>query len=223
MQFTGKNLFAVVLLGKDCQKKSFLAEILKTSFDVPLKCFNASTVGSSNDCTENYPENHTSLNLELIHPRESLCCSLSLIVEQSCRNQGEAALVSGAPPCLQAELDCRLHRRLSFTSSVNPLRHSRSFFLSLCACTRPCVCLIFFFLYFCFASPQTPFIQDSYKELPYPAKTNSIEEVETNAFVFELYLVCPNATFHGGKLVLKEIQPVRPRRLFLSAIRIKSV
>lgn len=28
----------------------------------------------------------------------------------------------------------------------------------------------------------------SYKEPPYPAKTNSIEEVETNAFVFEIYL-----------------------------------
>lgn len=43
--------------------------------------------------------------------------------------------------------------------------------------------------HFCFTSPQTPFIQMSYKEPPYPAKTNSIEEVETNAFVLEIYLV----------------------------------
>lgn len=108
--------------------------MLKTSFDVSLKCFNASAVGFSNDCAENYPENHTSLNLELTQLRQSLRRSLSPIVEQSCRNQGEAALVTGAPLCLQAELDCRLHRRLTLTSSVNPLRHSRSFFLWVCVC-----------------------------------------------------------------------------------------
>lgn len=130
--------------------------MLKTSFDVPLKCFNASAVSFFNDCPENYPENHTSLNLELIQPRQSLRCSLSPIVEQSSRNQGEAALVSGAPPCLQAGLDCRLHRRLSLTSSVNPLRHSRSFFLAVCARTRPCVCLIFLFSFFVLLLCFTP-------------------------------------------------------------------
>lgn len=33
----------------------------------------------------------------------------------------------------------------------------------------------------------------SYKESPYPAKTNSIEEVETNAFVFEIYLTAASS------------------------------
>lgn len=72
--------------GKGCKKekkkKRVWAEMLKTSFDVSLKCFNASAVGFSNDCAENYPENHTSLNLELTQLRQSLRRSLSPIVEQ---------------------------------------------------------------------------------------------------------------------------------------------
>ena len=63
-----------------------------------------------------------------------------------------------------------------------PLCHSRSFF-------SEAIARAWGNFHFCFASPQTPFTQGSYKEPPYPAKTNSIEEVETNAFVFELYLV----------------------------------
>lgn len=35
----------------------------------------------------------------------------------------------------------------------------------------------------------------SYKEPPYPAKTNNIEEVETNAFVFAIYLVPASPCF----------------------------
>lgn len=104
----------------------------------------------------------------------------------------EAALVTAALLCLQGKLDCRLHRSLIFTSSVNPLHHSRSLLLREGVYVQGGG--------FTSASPQTPFIQDSYKEPPYPAKTNSIEEVETNAFVFELYLVTarlhPNVMFH---------------------------
>lgn len=36
--------------------------------------------------------------------------------------------------------------------------------------------------------PQTPFSKGSYKEPPYPAQTNSADEVETNAFVWQIYL-----------------------------------
>lgn len=39
----------------------------------------------------------------------------------------------------------------------------------------------------------------SYKESPYPAKTNSIEEVETNAFVFEIYLTA--ASLHQQQIL----------------------
>lgn len=93
------------------------------------------------------------------------------------------------------KLDCRTHCSLIFTSFVNPFAVATLFLEARVRAGGISLLLRF-----------TPYTihQGAYKEPPYPAKTNSIEEQETNAFVFELYLVTvclhPNTISHKACL-----------------------
>lgn len=128
-------ILAVVSLRQQSQILVF-PEMLKTSFSISAKVFFNTSADIQRRVKRSRWKSHrkdTSLHLEWIQ-RSNHYAFIKRHSRAAKQESREAALVTGAPLCLQGELDCRLHRRLIFTSSVNPLRHSRSFFLKACVC-----------------------------------------------------------------------------------------